>query len=203
MEPSRLLAYRRCDAGDDALPPAAARALREACEALHLAILCLEGQDTEDSPQARQRAAGQARSFLVEAARGLGRARVHVPEVFTYTPSVITAGEADPGAELARLHQLATRMLWYNHRLLPARREAPLRPEDEVQLALLVRTLARTARAARALRHAWIAGAALLAILLPFGPAAVAGGLAVLLAMACTLQAVAALRAAPALPEQV
>lgn len=205
--PRRLGAYRRCDAGDDLLLLSARRPLREACEALHLAILCLEGQDTEDSPHARQRAAGQARSFLAEAVTGLNRARVYVPEVFTYTPSVIAASEADAGAELARLHQIATRLLWYNHRLLPERRETPMRPEDEAQLALLVRTLARTTRAARALRHAWLAGAAALAVLLPFGPAVVAGALAVLLAILCTLQAAAALRnhyegPAPALPER-
>lgn len=199
----RLSAYRRSD--DDELPlEIAARPLREACDALHLVLLCLESQVEEDSEATRQRVASQARSFLAEAVTALNRARVYVPEVFSYTSSVIAAAEADPAAELARLHQLATRLLWYNHRFLPARRVAPLGPEDEKQLDVLVRALSRTTRAARALRHAWLGAVALLALLLPFGPAAVFTGLASMLALAWCMQAVSivrhhfALAAAPA-----
>ena len=205
MDPSRpaLSAYRRCDAGDELLRLAAQRPLREAGDALSLVLLCLESQDEEDSSAARQRAIAQARSFLGEAVNALNRARVYVPEVFSYTASVIAAAEADPAAELARLHQLTTRLLWYNHRFLPTRRQAPLRPEDEAQLAVLVRTLSRSTRAGRALRHAWIAGAATLAVMLPLGPAAVALALAGFLALAWTLQVVSTLRSSPALPEQI
>lgn len=198
-----LSAYRRCDAADEQLQFAAQRPLREAGDALNMVILCLESQDEEDSSAARQRTVAQARSFLGEAVNALNRARVYVPEVFSYTASVIAAGEADPAAELARLHQLTTRLLWYNHRFLPSRREAPLRPEDEAQLAVLVRALARATRAGRALRHAWIAAAAILVVLLPLGPAAVALGLASFMALAWLLQAVSILRGSPALPEQV
>lgn len=197
----RLSAYRRSD--DDELPLLAAeRPLREACDALHLVLLCLESQVEEDSDAARQRAAAQARSFLAEAVQSLNRARVYVPAVFSYTSSVIAAAEADPAAELARLHQLATRLLWYNHRFLPARRHTPLLPEDEKQLAVLVRTLARTARAARALRHAWLGAVALLALLLPLGPAAVFTGLASMMALAWMMQAVAVVRDRVALAER-
>lgn len=205
MDPSRpaLSAYRRCDAGDELLRLAAQRPLREAGDALSLVLLCLESQDEEDSSAARQRAIAQARSFLGEAVNALNRARVYVPEVFSYTASVIAAAETDPAAELARLHQLTTRLLWYNHRFLPTRRQTPLRPEDEAQLAVLVRTLSRATRAGRALRHAWIAGAATLAVMLPLGPAAVALALAGFLALAWTLQVVSTLRSSPALPEQI
>src|SRR5690606_23801263 len=139
----------------------------EACEAAKPALLTHESHDAEDSPE---RTVGQVRGFLAEAVNALNRARVFVPEVFSYTPSVIAASEPEPSIELARLQQMATRLLWYNHRLLPARPQSPLRPEDEAQLAVVVRALARTARAARALRHAWLAAALTLAVLLPFGP---------------------------------
>lgn len=202
MEPSRpqLSVYRREGPAEGALAPAVQRPLGEACDALHLALLILESDDAEDNPE---RTAAQARSFLAEAVNALNRARVFVPEVFSYTPSVLAASEPEPAVELARLHQIATRLLWYNHRLLPARTQAPLRPEDEAQLAVLVRALARTARAARALRHAWVAGVATLAVLLPFGPAAVAIGLVSLFAVLWLMQAVALLRRAPALPNRV
>lgn len=197
-------AYRRCDPVDEHLLLAAQRPLRDACEALHLALLCLESQDAEDSPGARHRVAAQARSFLAEAVTALNRARVYVPAVFSYTAPVIAASDPDPAAELARLHQLATRLLWYNHRFLPSRREAPLGPEDEAQLAVLVRALARTTRAARALQHAWVAGAAVVAVLAALlGPAASAVLLAGLVAIVCALQGLSGLRRAPALPEQI
>ena len=179
---------------------AAQRPLREAGDALSMVLLCLESQDEEDSSAARQRTVAQARSFLGEAVNALNRARVYVPEVFTYTASVIAASEADPAAELARLHQMTTRLLWYNHRFLPTRRQAPLLPEDEAQLAVLVRALARATRAGRALRHAWIAGAVTIAVLLPLGPGAIALALAGLLAVAWTLQIVSAVRSSIALP---
>lgn len=202
MVPPRpqLSAYRRSEPADGALVPAAQRPLGEACDALHLALLTLESHDAEDSPE---RTVGQVRSFLAEAVNALNRARVFVPEVFSYTPSVIAAGDPEPSIELARLQQMATRLLWYNHRLLPARPQAPLRPEDEAQLAVVVRALARTARAARALRHAWLAAAVTLAVLLPLGPAAVAIGLVSLFALAWIMQAVSMLRGVPVVPDQV
>lgn len=200
MAPPQLSAYRRSEPDEESLVPAAQRPLGEACDALHLALLTLESQDAEDNPE---RAAAQARSFLAEAVNALNRARVFVPGVFSHTPSVIAASEPEPVAELARLHQIATRVLWYNHRLLPTRTQAPLQPEDEAQLATLVRALGRTARAARALRHAWLAAACTLAVLLPLGPVAVFFGLVGFFALLWLMQAVSLLRSAPALPEQV
>lgn len=153
-------AYRSNDRHDELLQLAAERPLRTAGEALNLALLGLEGpgEDEERSVKARQRKAVAARSFLIEAATALGRARIYLPTVRSYSIPVIMAVEPDIDTELGRLHQLATRMLWYNHALLPARGQArPLRPEDEAQLAVLVRDLARTARIDRALKYAWLA----------------------------------------------
>jgi len=200
MAPPQLSAYRRCEPDEESLVPAAQRPLGEACDALHLALLTLESQDAEDNPE---RTAAQARSFLAEAVNALNRARVFVPGVFSHTPSVIAASESEPVVELARLQQIATRLLWYNHRMLPVRTQVPLQPEDEAQLATLVRALGRTARAARALRHAWIAAAATLAVLLPLGPYAVAIGLVSCFALVWLLQAVSVLRGAAALPQRV
>jgi hypothetical protein len=152
-------AYRSNDRHDELLQLAAERPLREAGEALNLALLALEGpgEDEERSARASQRKAVAARGFLVEAATALGRARIYLPTVRSYSIPVIMAVEPDIDTELGRLHQLATRMLWYNHALLPARGQArPLRPEDEAQLAVLVRDLARTARIDRALKYAWV-----------------------------------------------
>lgn len=161
-------AYRSSERHDEHLRVAAERPLRAAGEALNLAVLCLEDTDEEEGPAARQRRAAQARGFLVEASLALGRARVFLPAIRGYSVPVILAIEAEPEAELGRLHQIATRLLWYNHALLPTRGQAsPLRPEDEAQLAVLVRGLARTARLDRVLRHAWIGAAVAVAVLGP------------------------------------
>ena len=194
-------AYRSNDRHDEHLRVAAAGPLRAAGEALSLAVLCLEdeGQDAA-SVGARQRRAAQARSFLVEAALALGRARTFVSAIRGYSVPVIMAVESDVEVELGRLHQLATRMLWYNHALLPARGQgAPLRPEDEAQLAVLVRGLARTARVDRALRHAWLAVAAALAVLTPtLGLVAVAAMLMTVVVLLAALLLGGALRPDPA-----
>ncbi len=184
-------AYRSSDRHDEHLRLAAARPLREAGEALSLAVLSLEDEGHDQaSVAARQRRAAQARSFLVEAARALGRARIFVPTIRGYTVPVVMAVETDLEAELGRLHQLATRMLWYNHALLPARGQgAPLRPEDEAQLAVLVRGLARTARLDRVLRHAWLCVAASVAVLTPtLGLVAVAYLMTTMVAILAALQ---------------
>lgn len=152
-------AYRSNDRHDELLQLAAERPMREAGEALNLALLALEGQgeDEERSVKARQRKAVAARGFLIEATTALGRAHVYLPTVRSYSIPVIMAVEPDIDTELGRLHQLATRLLWYNHSLLPARGQSqPLRPEDEAQLAVLVRDLARTARIDRAMKYAWL-----------------------------------------------
>jgi len=190
-------AYRSSERHDEHLWLAAAHPLREAGEALSLAVLCLEdeGQD-ESSVGARLRRAAQARSFLVEAALALGRARVFMPAIRGFSVPVIMAVEPEIEVELGRLHQLATRMLWYNHALLPARGQGvALRPEDEAQLATLVRGLARTARLDRALRHVWLGVAATVAVLTPtLGLVAVAMLMAMLVVVIAAVQLAGLLR---------
>ena len=190
-------AYRSSERHDEHLWLAAAHPLREAGEALSLAVLSLEdeGQDRASIGAGLRRAA-QARSFLVEAALALGRARTFVPSIRGYSVPVIMAVETDIEVELGRLHQLATRMLWYNHALLPARGQgAPLRPEDEAQLATMVRGLARTARLDRALRHAWLCVAGSVAVLTPtLGLVAVAMLMTVVVAMVAAVQLAGLLR---------
>lgn len=196
-------AYRSSERHDEHLQLAAERPLREAGEALNLAVLILEGQGEDDETSgARQHKAAAARSFLVEAAQALGRARIYLPTIRSYSLPVIMAVEPDIDAELGRLHQLATRMLWYNHASLPARCQArPLRPEDEAQLAVMVRGLARTARIDRALRHAWLGVAASVAVVTPtLGLTAVAILLATVVMIAAALQLGRALT--PVTPER-
>jgi hypothetical protein len=144
----------------DAVVPASTRAelaawLRAASDALTLAILAVEGRDGDERGD-KLRRAEQARQFLVEANAALGRARVYLPKVRAHALPVLLASEANPDAELARLHQIATRLLWQNHAYLPARSEStPLHPEDEAQLVVLLAWVKRGARIDRAFRYRW------------------------------------------------
>jgi len=202
--PTLPCAYRSNDRHDELLQLAAERPLREAGEALNLALLALEGpgEDEARSVKARQTKAVAARGFLVEAARALGRARIYLPTTRSYSIPVIMAVEPDIDTELGRLHQLATRLLWYNHALLPARGQArPLRPEDEAQLAVLVRDLARTARIDRAMKYAWLAIAAgLVGLTTTLGLGAALLELVVLLMIGAALQLGHAMR--PGTPQR-
>src|SRR5690606_18064253 len=105
------------------------------------------------------------------------RVRVHVPGIRTVALPALLASLPDPRFERARLQQLATRLLWWNHAHLPVKVHAkPMAPEDEAQLARLIRSLDGQRRFARALRHKWVAGAALagaMTVVIGF-PAAVA-----------------------------
>lgn len=133
-----------------------ARLLQTAADALNLAVLTLSGQGADDRGD-KIRRADHARAFLVEAAFALGRARVFVPKLRTQALPVLLACEARPEAELARLHHIATRLLWQNHAYLPARSQAtPLPPEEEAQLAVVVADVTRAVRIDRALRYRWI-----------------------------------------------
>jgi hypothetical protein len=141
-----------------------ARLLQTAADALNLAVLTLSGQGADDRGD-KIRRGEQARAFLVEAATALGRARVHVPKLRTQALPVLLASEARPEAELARLHHIATRLLWQNHAYLPARSEAtPLPPEEEAQLAVVVADVTRSARIDQALRYRWCGVALLVAM---------------------------------------
>lgn len=172
----------------NAAVPASTRAelaqwLRTASDALTLAVLTVEGRSGDDRGD-KLRRAEQARAFMVEATRALGRARVYLPKLRTHALPVLLAAEPRPDAELARLHQMATRLLWQNHAHLPARSEAkPLLPEEEAQLAMMVAGVKRGARIDRALRYRWCgvaAGAAAVGLMGGFpllGAAAAATGI--------------------------
>ena len=164
----------------------AARHLTDAADALNMAMLTLDGP-ADERPTAKHRRVTHARKLLVEAVTALSRARLYVAGVRTYAVPVVMTGEASIDGELARLHQLCTRLLWFNHEYLPAKPQAnPLTDEDEAQLALLFKDLSLQARIDRAMRHKWIAAAAISGALVPLlGPpliiAAVACGAMALL----------------------
>jgi hypothetical protein len=139
----------------------AERHLDVAVDALSMALLTLDGSP-DDGRDAKQGRAATARHFLAEGALGLARARVYIPGIRTYAVNVVTSSERDVDRELARLHELTTKLLWRNHAVLPARNQAPpLAPEDEAQLAAVVRELAIHARIDRAMRHKWLVAAAM------------------------------------------
>ena len=141
-------AYR--DVGADAR---ARPHLEAAADALAMALLCLE--DTNDNGDRRWRA-NQARSLIAEAVTSLSRARIYNPRIRTLALPFVMATEPRPDAELSRLNHIATRLLFQNHRHLPARLQAkPLAPEEEAQLAVVIAGLARNARIARVFRHRW------------------------------------------------
>lgn len=148
----------RDDMGSEEISKAASGHLAAASDALSMALLTLGGQGNDRGDKIRR--AEQTRAFLVEAVTGLSRARIYLPRIRTHALPVLMASERDPDAELARLHQIATRLLWYNHAYLPARLQAkPLAPEEEAQLAVVLQDLARHARIDRALRYRWVVGA--------------------------------------------
>jgi hypothetical protein len=131
------------------------RMLQSAADALNLAVLTLSGQGGENRGD-KMRRVEQARAFLVEGVTALGRARVFLPKLRSMSLPVLLASEPRPEAELARLHHIATRLLWQNHAYLPARSQAtPLPPEEEAQLACVVADVRRSARIDRALRYRW------------------------------------------------
>ncbi|MCB9705752.1 MAG: hypothetical protein H6711_28055 [Myxococcales bacterium] len=143
--------------------------LETAGEALHVTLLTLaeEGHGERSGGDLLARAA-QARSLLAEAVLALGRARLFHPEIHTYSLAVVMTSEPEIHAELTRLHQLTSRLLWYNIAYLPARRvAAPLAPEDEAQLDVVVRGLARTAKIDRVLQLGWLPVLLLLSALGP------------------------------------
>ncbi|MCA9699124.1 MAG: hypothetical protein KC431_16495 [Myxococcales bacterium] len=172
--------------------------LLRASDALNMALLTLEGSEDEGR-EAKLARIANARHFIVDAVTALARARVYVPGIRTYAINVVTTGERDVDRELGRLHQITTSLLWRNHAFLPAQRPFdPLSPEEEAQLAEVVRDLAAGARIERAMRHKWIVGAACFGLLAPMLGAAL-----YLLALAsATMAAVELARGAapPALP---
>jgi hypothetical protein len=109
---------------------AAQRHLIAAADALNMALLTLDGSP-DDGRDAKHARAASARHFLAEAVIGLARARVYVPGVRTYAVNVVTTTEPDLDRELARLHELTSKLIWRNHSVLPGRNHAqPLAPED-------------------------------------------------------------------------
>ena len=148
------LAYR--DSVADRLSVRAQRHLQAASDALSMALLALAGDDHDHGDKWSR--ADSARSFLAEAVTELSRARIYNPRIRTHAMPVLLTIESTPDAELRRLHQIATRLLWQNHMHLPARLQAkPLAPEEEAQLAVVFAGLARNARIDRALRYKWAA----------------------------------------------
>lgn len=140
--------------------------LRDAADMLHMVLLTLEGPG--EGREAKEAKLATANHLLVEAVTALGRARVYVPGVRTYAVNIVTNSEPDHDRELDRLHEIATQLLWQNHAVLPARKQAqPLAPEDEAQLAAVVRELAVHAKIGQAMRHKWLVATALLGALAP------------------------------------
>ena len=143
------------------------RHLSVAADALHMALLTIDGSADDESTAKHSRIA-TARHFLVEAVTALARARIHVPGIRTYAVNIVTTSEPEIDRELARLRELASQLLWRNHSLLPARvQDQPLAPEDEAQLAAVVRRIGVQARVERLMRHKWLIATALFGALAP------------------------------------
>lgn len=140
--------------------------LRDAADMLHMVLLTLDGPG--EGRDAKEAKLATANHLLVDAVTALGRARVYVPGIRTYAANIVTNSDPDADRELDRLHEIATQLLWQNHAVLPARTQAqPLGPEDEAQLAAVVRGLAVHAKIGQAMRHKWLVAMALLGALAP------------------------------------
>jgi hypothetical protein len=141
--------------------------LSVAADALNMALLTIEGS-TDDERTAKHSRVATARHILVEAVTALARARVYIPGIRTYAVNIVTNSEPELDRELARLHELAIQLSWRNHSFLPARTQAqPLAPEDEAQLAAVVRELGLYARIDRVMRHKWLIATAVFGLLAP------------------------------------
>ena len=166
--PSSLSIYRADAVGERGEAEVVRPHLAAAGEALHLALLTLTSDASERSEESLEAQASQARASLLEAVLALGTARVHIPSIRSYSPAVVMSSEPRIHSELTRLYQLATQLLWWNLHLLPARQQAlALDPEDEAQLAVIMRGLARTAKIDRLLDYGWLPLMVLLAVLGP------------------------------------
>ncbi|MFV8756497.1 hypothetical protein ACNOYE_38620 [Nannocystaceae bacterium ST9] len=140
--------------------------LHDATEMLHMVLLTLDGPG--EGREAKEAKLANVHKLMVDAVIALGRARVYLPGVRTYAVNIVTNGEPDADRELDRLHEIATQLLWQNHAVLPARTQAqPLAPEDEAQLAAVVRDLAVQAKIGQAMRHKWLVATALFSVLAP------------------------------------
>lgn len=140
------------DAAADAEPH-----LEAAADALAMALLCLDNAHRDGSREWR---AQEAREILADAVVALSRARIYQPGIRSLSLPFVMANEPRVEVELSRLHNIASRLLFQNHKYLPARLQAtPLPPEEEAQLAVVVAGLARQARIANALRHRWLLAA--------------------------------------------
>ncbi len=156
--------YRHLDPEANA---AAQRHLSVAADALNMALLTIDAS-IDDERTAKQNRVSTARHFIVEAVTALARARVYVPGIRTYAVNIVTTSEPELDRELSRLRELANQLLWRNHSFLPARMQAqPLAPEDEAQLAAVVRELGVAARIDRLMRHKWLLASAVFGLLAP------------------------------------
>jgi hypothetical protein len=159
--------YRRDAAGDAPSAPVVARHLRDAADALQMAVIGLDGHRDADRPEKLARAA-RVREQLAEAVTALSRARIHVAGLHTYSVPAVMAVQPSADDELARLHQLTHKLLWHNHHYLPPRAQGtPLTAEEEKQLDRFHRGLRRQARIARVGRYQWLAAALVLVALGP------------------------------------
>ena len=157
-----------------------ARHKTAAADALAMALLTLGNSGDGDRGDTMHRVE-QARGFLVEAVTALSRARLYDPRIRTHALPVLLDSANTAEGELSRLHQIATRLLWQNHAHLPARLQAtPLEPEEEAQLAVVLRGLARHNRIGRVMRRRWVMVALTAAVSGPLMGAPMIGA-----AMAC------------------
>lgn len=151
---SRRGAYR--DEASDDRKAVAVHHRTVAADALAMVLLTLGNTGDGDRGDRLQRVE-QARGFLVEAVTALSRARLYDPRIRTHALPVLLDSATTSAAEISRLHQIATRLLWQNHAYLPARLQAtPLEPEEEAQLAVVLRGLARHNRIGRVMRRRWV-----------------------------------------------
>lgn len=164
--------YRHSALGDEPLDHAVARYLGDASDALQMAVLALDGGHEDDTRGEKRTRAARARGHLIEAVTALSRARIYVAGVRTYAVPAVMATQPNIDDEIGRLHQLATWLLWHNHRYLPPRSQGtPLSAEEERQLDLVYRGLERHARIDRIMRYQWLGAAGVLMALTPvLGP---------------------------------
>ncbi|TPV97174.1 MAG: hypothetical protein B7733_01155 [Myxococcales bacterium FL481] len=184
LELTRSYRSQSSAASDD--PGLIGRLLRDASEALAMALLTLDSDGADESRHEKHSRAAKARSLLAEAVTALSRAKVYLPKIHTYAVPAVMASVRGVDRELSRLHQLASTLTMRNCDLLPGRRaDTPLSPADEAQLRQVLEELRLQSKLGRVARYRWLGFAVCLAALTP-----AFGGATAALALICAAGAV-------------
>lgn len=132
--------------------------LRQAGDAIHMAILTIAHHVGEEGRQKLTHRIERVQEYLVDACKALSRAKLYVAGLWTYAPEVILNQDPDPEREIARLNRITTILSMRNHAHLPKSRAViPLSDQEEAQLIAVSQEVSPRLRAHRVSTVIWTA----------------------------------------------